>query len=137
MRMMFDHCTLTLVPARAYALSSGGCGFAPPIVVNSAPVRKGISNTCESRRQHVGDGMPGEVVGIVKLPLDALRAEDVVAAYVTGRVSVVVRRWLLRAGSTNLAPSTVTLHTALWAAARPVRRPVASTDFIFIKMRVV
>jgi hypothetical protein len=35
-----------------------------------------------------------------------------------------------------LTPSTVTLQTALWATARPLKRPVASTDFILNEMRV-
>jgi hypothetical protein len=40
--------------------------------------------------------MPGVVKGIVKLPLDALGPEDVVAADIAGWVSVAVRLELRR-----------------------------------------
>jgi len=41
-------------------------------------------------RLDIRDGVPGEVVGIAKRPLDPLRSKDVVAANITGWVFGVI-----------------------------------------------
>jgi hypothetical protein len=91
--------------------------------------------TSKALRLDIGDCMPGVIVGVVELPLDALCAKDVVAANIAGWISATVRsKQLPWQGSTNLTPSAVTLHAALCAAARPLKRPAARTDFMFMPL---